>query len=806
MAKWAAVLRSDADAASDWVMYRDIVREADELLGSEAITKCRAVTNKAKDVPCIVNRRVYKVWLDAVYAKTPVLRGFAAKDHENLRASFRELDERLGTALRSAVRKTRFQLYPGSTPSYEMSVLKNQLSKKRKQMPVRRLLEKAPAVIQKFKPCFLMSPLTVSQFLPLGFDSSDTLTFDVVIFDEASQVFPEDAIPAILHGEQVVLAGDPKQLPPTKFWRTHLEDSEQAYYDNEEEVQQDSLEDRESILDVGIGFSGRLFRESYLDIHYRSRHEDLIRFSNRHFYQDHLLTFPSPSPHDSNGWQGVHDHFLPDGVFDAGGSRTNRVEAEKVVELVFDHMRTRGMSKSLGVAAFSRSQADLIDRLITESRLLESYLDDAFSGRDTSEPFFVKNLENVQGDERDRIIISVGYGPTVVGGATPNRFGPLNSENGERRLNVLVTRARERMDVVYSIKPADIHSETTGARLLRRFLEYSSNPGANLAESPTTSLATPTGEELNDFEKAVKSALEARGHRVEGQIGSAGYRIDLAIVSDDGERYDLGVECDGVTYHSAPAARDRDWLRQSVLEGLGWTIHRVWSTSWVRNPAAEIERIESALSYARAQKSVETIENLGGSREDKDTALVEELVLTPDPQSLEHYIKADLLHFATVGQLRYETVERLMKMVVQVVAAEGPVHKEVVFDRIRKQYARVNKEYRKRVEWAVGKAVKERQIRSNGNILYKSAEQLARPPRKLGSRRLEFVPPSELEQIVVHVAGDFLGPKDKLIVEVARLLGFSHTGPRIKETVGRQIEKSRRAGKLELSFGTIRPS
>ena len=616
MARWAAVLRDDADAASAWVTYRNVVREADQLLGTGAgtgaVTKCRIVTDQAISVPDIVTRRVFKSWLDAIYAKTPTLRGFAATDHDTLRMRFSELDRQFGTARRSDIRRSMFQRSASSSSSYGMGILRAELSRKRRQMPVRRLLERVPDTIQGLKPCFLMSPLTVSQFLPLGSDSSDTLMFDAVIFDEASQVFPEDAVPATLHGGQAVLAGDPKQLPPTKFWRTSLSEDWEQNYDDDEEVQEDLLEDRESILDVGVSFAGRLFRESYLDIHYRSRHEDLIRFSNHYFYQDRLLTFPSPSPDGRNSGQGIHTHFLPDATFDAGRSRTNRGEAEKVVDLVFQHMRTHGSSVSLGVAAFSRPQADLIDRLITERQILERDLDDVFSGRAASEPFFVKNLENVQGGRTRQDYHQRRLWPVGEGGLTPNRFGPLNSENGERRLNVLVTRARERMDVVHTIRPTDIRSETTGARLLRRFLEYATNPSADLTEGPTTTLATPTGEDINDFEKAVKSTLEARGHRVEGQVGSAGYRIDLAIVSEDGEIYDLGIECDGVTYHSAPAARDRDWLRQSVLERLGWTIHRVWSTSWVQNPTAEIDRIEGALGYARARRYMGLTRNFEG--------------------------------------------------------------------------------------------------------------------------------------------------------------------------------------------------
>ena len=806
----ATLLREDADAASAWVDYRNRVAEVERILGVGSLAQCREVTDQATDVPGIVMRRVFKTWLDEIYAKTSTLRTFAAVDHERVREKFHELDRRLGFVLRAAIRRNEFERYASLANSYGMGILKDQLSKKRRQLPVRRLLEEASSVVQVLKPCFLMSPLAVSQYLPLGTTSSDTLKFDAVIFDEASQVFPEDAVPAILHGEQVILAGDEKQLPPTKFWRTSLSDD--AVQDDD--VQVDSLEDRESILNVGVGRVGGIFTESHLETHYRSKHEDLIRFSNRHFYDDRLLTFPSPTTHDGSGGQGVYGHFMPDGTFETGRSRTNQVEAKRVVELVFEHVRTHGKDKTLGVAAFSRSQADLIDRLITERRISEGDLEYAFGDDGGAEPFFVKNLENVQGDERDRIIISVGYGPPVAGGATPNYFGPLNQENGERRLNVLVTRARERMDVVYSLKPSDIRSGTTGARLLRRFLEYASNPGASLSDGPTTTLAQPTGEELNDFEKAVKSALEERGHRVVGQVGSAGYRIDLAILSEDGERYDLGVECDGATYHSAPAARDRDWLRQSVLEDLGWTIHRVWSRAWVQDTKRETDRIEDALSSARLSQATPSRRS-SGSGFDKESGCtqMEERIPTeivnaiPQPE-LDPYDEADLSAHSIVGPLRFETTELLRGMVEGVVFTEGPVHKEVVIARIREYYGMsyVNKKARRRVEWAIDESVVKHRIIRDGELLYKSSDQLDRRPRELGSRRLEFMPPSEMRQIVMAVAARYLGPRDRLIVVVARLLGFSRTGHRIKEIVGNQIQELLNDGRLEVSSGIIRPS
>lgn len=809
---WTERLHADATNAPDWVTYRSAVAEADGLLGPGAVDKCREITPNSNDVPRMVERSILGLWLGAAYDGIPELQGFASVDHEEIRRNFREIDRQFPEAVSSEIREKMFQRYTVNRQSWGMRTLRSELTKKRRQKSVRALVQSIPDCIKAFKPCFMMSPLAVSQYLshddaargdaqsslPLTFKAA----FDVVIFDEASQVFPWDAIPALLHAKQAIFAGDPKQLPPSAFWRQSVDDDEDYNDDDDsnaiEGEERNALKDRESILDVAVNYRHALFHDSYLDMHYRSRHEDLIRFSNRHFYGERLLTFPTPGIHDE--WHGVHRHFLPDARYDRGGARTNRGEAEKVVELVVEHLRTRP-AKSLGVAAMSRPQADLIERLIEERLLDERDAEDARQGM-SGEPLFVKNLENVQGDERDRIIISIGYGPTAPSGATPNNFGPLNREEGDRRLNVLVTRARERMDIVHSVEPSRITSKSDGARLLRRFLEYAANPRADLGDGPSTALAQPTGVELNDFEKAVQDALLARGHRVVGQVGSAGYRIDLAILSEDGAKYDLGVECDGATYHSAPAARDRDWLRQSVLEGLGWTIHRVWSTSWVRNPTAEIERVEEALSRARSYTPPTPPPSGGASEEESASTDEEGEVSLADsaadhrPHALDPYCEADL----------YASVESLMEMAAAVAKVEGPVHPDIVMERIRERYAvsSLRGSTRAGVEDALQLAVKENRIRLKDGFFYAESDQLSREPRSLVDNNIDHAPPSELRTLIIRVADAFRGPRDQLVAETAKALGFTRTGQRIVERLNNLIDALLSEERLEESGGIIR--
>jgi superfamily I DNA and/or RNA helicase len=346
-----------------------------------------------------------------------------------------------------------------------------------------------------------------------------------VIFDEASQVFPRRGS-CDPRGTQVIVVGDQHQLPPSHFFRKDDRDEEDSEDDDDEPEVQNRLVGVESILDVLVGLKGAGVDGVYLEVHYRSRHDNLIRYSNHYFYGDRLLTFPSA--HSTRPGLGLRSVYVPTGRFDAGASRTNRVEAERVVELAFELMETRPPSESIGVVALSRAQTDLIEELLDQRRLADRRFDARFS-EDARERFFVKNLENVQGDERDHIILSVGYGPTTATGLVPNRFGPVNAEGGQRRLNVAVSRARRSMTVVHSLRPEDIRSETEGARLLRRYLEFLRDGAASL-ESAVTENAS--GEAESPFEDAVGRALEARGYRIHRQVGCSKYAIDIAVRSE----------------------------------------------------------------------------------------------------------------------------------------------------------------------------------------------------------------------------------------------------------------------------------
>ena len=802
--EWSEELSGDADSAGDWLTYKAAVADLDRLTGHSTTSSIRDQTDNVAVVPRIVQRRIWTAWLDWLYSREPLLGGFAALEQEALISRFKELDVQLADAAQDEVRRKVFEKYPNfsvaNNEASEPGILRGELSKRRRQWPVRRLFERVPRIIQTLKPCILVSPLAVSQYLPLALD------FDVVIFDEASQVFPEDAIPAILRGRQLVLAGDQKQLPPSNFFRSSASDEEYDADDEADDGLGNQLAGRESILDTAVGLVGRTFTEEHLNVHYRSRDEGLIRFSNHYFYDDRLITFPSPGIGDS--WNGVHDVYVPEGRYDAGATRTNRVEADRVVNLVFRHFRIRPEGESLGVVALSRAQADLIEQLVEERRIQERDVEERFNER-PDEPFFVKNLENVQGDERDHIIISVGYGPTVGSGAVPNRFGPLNSAGGERRLNVVVSRAKQRVDLVHSLRAIDINSEQAGARLLRRYLEYAAAPQQAIEAQ---AIADPAAETESPFEEAVERALIARGHRIARQIGISGYRIDLAILSEDGDAFDLGIECDGRRYHSAPAARDRDWLRQQVLEGLGWRIHRVWSTAWVRNPEAELARIEAELQASRSQSRLSA-----GLRESK--AYPPKI---PETQEFAHETVSVVPEVAEVTlvdykiaplarryreDLLFEEEETLVSLVEIIARDEGPVHQDIVVERIRSCYGivRLSGVARYKIERGIQLAQSSGAVRGDGSFVWLDDGQLSRRPRRWEGRKIEHVHSSELQSLILATARTLFGTTRRgLITEVARHLGFKRNGSLISEAIDTNVQQLINSGQLMEEFEMIR--
>ncbi len=526
-------------------------------------------------------------WLRKSIDREPLLCAFSSADHERKIHEFRQADARFQQLTQEYVVASLAAQVPaggGDAPGMdaELGRLRRELQKQRRHMPIRQLVQALPTLLPRLKPCLLMSPLSVAQYLDAAHAQ-----FDVVIFDEASQIPVWDAVGVIARGRQLVCVGDPKQLPPTSFFSRAEDDGEGG--------EDDEVQDLASILDecLGIGMP-----ELRLNWHYRSRHESLITFSNVTYYENRLVTFPSPVTEDRSV------RFEPvQGVYDRGGSRTNRAEAQAIVAAIERHyLEPEQRGRSLGVVTFNLAQQGLIERLLDERRRVSVALDQAISEA-AQEPLFIKNLENVQGDERDIIYFSITYGPDAAGKVSLN-FGPLNLEGGQRRLNVAVSRARQAVVIFSTLLPEQIdlsRVRAAGVRDLKNYLEFAMR-GPRALGGRGAQTAAAGGEPNGAFERQVISVLREKGWTVHAQVGVSGYRIDIAVVDPHAPgRYLLGIECDGRTYSSGATARDRDRLRQHVLEGLGWQLHRVWSTEWWLDPEQpmrlllqRLERLASA--------------------------------------------------------------------------------------------------------------------------------------------------------------------------------------------------------------------
>lgn len=516
-------------------------------------------------------------WLRKIMDKEPMLSGFSGAAHNFKIDEFKKTDtkfQQLTAAYIQAVLKGNIPVENELVGSLgaEAAFLKREAQKQRQHKSIRELIKTSNNVIRRVKPCMLMSPQSVAQYLEAG-----SQLFDIVIFDEASQIPTWDAVGAIARGKQLICVGDPKQLPPTNFFNSS---------DSEGMLDEDSVQEMESILDECLG-SG--LPETQLEWHYRSQNESLITFSNYQYYDNTLVTFPSPNVKDT-----AVEFVDAKGVYEPGKSRTNKLEAQLIVEEIARHYKSpEGSKLSLGVITFNATQQALIEKLLDEKCVADRALNEAIS-QSSVEDLFIKNLENVQGDERDIILFSITFGRDAAGKLSMN-FGPMNKDGGHRRLNVAATRARVKVKVFSSMRPEDIDLSRTnaqGVRDLKAYLDFALNGTKALA-----SQSIPTGREPDSpFEVAVITALRDRGWEVTPQVGVSGYRIDLAVHSrKNAGKFLLGVECDGATYHSAPSARDRDRLRQIILEGLGWKIHRIWSTDWWFNAPQQINSLVAKL-------------------------------------------------------------------------------------------------------------------------------------------------------------------------------------------------------------------
>lgn len=707
-----------------------------------------------------------------ILSELPELENFDAKNHQELIKEFKSLDlERLKQSKIKVLEKHQSNLPARQGGIGITGMLMEEVEVKRGGRPIRKIMEAGAEAIQRIKPVFMMSPTSVAQYLP-----NKEVKFDLLIIDEASQVKPMEVLGCFGRCKQYVVVGDSKQLPPTDFFNKIIDSPE---IESEEDFGVREAKEMESILSL---CSARGMPEKYLNWHYRSRHPSLIALSNREFYDNRLWIIPSP--HKNHKDLGLKFTKIENGLYGRGGSTDNIPEAKKVVGRLKELAKAND-PRSILVATLSVSQRDAIDNLLEIERQSDPTLNE-YLNRNENEPFTVKNLESVQGDERDIVLISIGYGKDSNNKLHMD-FGPISREGGERRLNVLMTRARELCEVYSSISASEINlgkATGRGALILKEFLAYAEN-------GVMYDFSTPKGETMSPFEESVKQKIESHGHEVHTQVGEAGFFIDLAIVcpKNQGE-YILGIECDGASYHSSLSARDRDRLRQQVLEDKGWKLHRIWSTDWFERETQELNEI---------------LEKIHNSQE-----IVKE--------KITHTIERDSSNIVSSFSTPYIKFENTLKLkgselIENIIRVEGPIHK----DEVTKRYsyslglAKTGSKTKMEVNTIILKMIYNGTLDSEGeNMDWVWIRDQTIPIRNRSEveyslRKPEFLPPCEIRKTIEVCVKECHGAtREELEKSVPKQLGVSSASQLVRSIVSKEIDRMIHKVKLAEKGGILK--
>lgn len=666
-------------------------------------------------------RTFYLKILDHIFFTEPSLSGFQRNSHENVIKHFREDDEKQLTAAQARLRSMLIEQLPSSNSlirvNDELSVLQKELNKRQKHMPLRKLFQKIPNLLIKLKPCFMMSPLSVSYFL-----EAETYHFDLVIFDEASQILPEDAIGAILRGKQVIIAGDIKQMPPTNFFGSS---SSMSDFDSDHE--EDDAPVAASILEEAAG----TLPTKTLLWHYRSKQESLIAFSNSEIYNNKLITFPSNTIYEKD--MGVEYIYVEDGIYESVGKNCNVKEAKMCVKLLKKHM-IEHPDRSLGIIAFSEKQQDTIQREIDTFRIENPQYESFFESH-SDEPFFVKNLENVQGDERDTIIFSICYAKNADG-KIYMRFGPLGNQGGERRLNVAVTRAK--------------------------------------------------------------------GFHIKRNVGCSDNKIDIAVLDPkNNDCYIAGIECDGYSYKKAKTARDRDSLRNAMLQKMGWNMYRVWSTEWICNEKAAKKQLLAFLNHAEnVSVSIASAEKHNLSEFVKE---IDKQETTKETDNRSRYGLSEyrLTPYNQLKPIRgvydYDTIS---ENILCILTYEQPISLNLLYKRLAPFFGieKMTAKYKSAVKFAI-KDLEEAMIDHNDFVW--SLPQKKPEPRIPSDaetiRKIDDISTEEIEELMKIVISETYGlDQNGLLSECAAVFGYERRGAKINSMMNAVVEKMKNDGIIEL--------
>lgn len=746
----------------------------------ETVHYLKRTRASAIDVRPSIEWAVLQAWLEGTITYDSRLTTHRAVEREARVQKFAGLDQDLIARANVSVAAACSARRPASLTGASAQLIRRESQKKSRHLPIRDLLARTREIVQELKPCFMMSPLSVSQFLP------GDMTFDVVIFDEASQVLPSDAVNCIYRGAQLIVAGDEKQLPPTSFFAQAV---------SEEDVDEE-LDLFESVLKSCKSSLPSL----PLTWHYRSQHESLITFSNHAFYEpdgQSLQTFPSAAFTSPD--LGV-ESYIVNGVYRRGTTRDNAIEAEAVVDRLLFH-REHHPDLSIGVVTFSSAQENAISDAVERRSATEPALAGLLDNHDRLSGFFVKNLENVQGDERDIIIFSIGYGPDDEGDLRMN-FGPVIREGGWRRLNVAITRARRRVEVVSSFHASQIR-EGSNKSLghLKSYLDFAARGTASLGLTDEEPLDSG-GPSLEDD---VLQAVRSWGYDVDRSVGNSDYRLDLAVRHPDREgAYAIAIECDGEAYVSASSARDRDRLRTGVLRGLGWELHRVWGIAWYRDRAQESARLRAAIERAIVGDS-------GPSALPAPTSVpleVDEVDFDAPPSWAVPYrlLRHSPLHMP-YALSAVEARPQLHDYVAKLVRTEGPVHQDVVFRRIRDAFGagRIGANIKANIEFVATRvSIDGVPVMIDGSGFYRHSNAVAVrvPADENEIRTVAQTPPEELELAVYNVVVDAVVVNDEdLVLAVRNIFGWRRAGSDIQVGVLNAVDRCVRNGRLVRTDG-----
>jgi very-short-patch-repair endonuclease len=766
---------NEIDTLDGYLRLKQEIVEAENLgLSSLLETFTERCIDKAL-LPDAFERALLNKWIEYQLGKE--FNGFDSSSHERERELFIELDKSILDSKCATIMESCNERRPKHRLAFAAKINREH-EKKRRHLPIRTLIADGMDFILSLKPCVMMSPLSVSHFLPAQKD-----LFDVVIFDEASQVRPEEAINCIYRGKQTIVVGDQKQLPPTDFFSRSIDDD-----DDDDEV-----DDFDSVLDIAKAGAG--IRSLSLMWHYRSQHEDLITFSNHRFYDSRLFTFPSAmEEHDRLGISLTK----VDGIYDRGGSRTNLIEAEAVYNKIKD-LVTSEPDLTIGVVAFSSAQMGAIDAEIEKRRQHDPVMDEWFSSHETRlDGFFVKNLENVQGDERDIIIFSTGYGKDQNDKFT-NNFGPVGKNLGWRRLNVAITRARRRLEVITSIEAGWIKPTSEAVRHFKKFLEYAEHGPSILEIDLTDSL----GDAESPFEEEVIRTIQSWGYEVVPQVGCASYRIDLGVRHPTRKgTYCLAIECDGAMYHSSKVARDRDRIRQQVLERLGWRIHRIWGPTWYNERKVAEDALKVALEEASSKGPLQIFRKEKNEQE-SFVVTVNEIDETNLKDIVSDYEVTSLQSSWKGKDGFYEHWEKstIAQQIEKVIKKESPIHFELMVHRIRDawRFKSASKKMTERTMNIFNQSVNKSGITKdqNGFIWSSSKHSMvkARGPSRNGeARNAKHVPMEEIILVFKELklmSRDTI-TKDEMYKRTAELFGWTRRGAVVNKRLEASLRKMKR--------------